>query len=77
MDKPKQWRIEVGMLVGLIVGARLWWRAYEPGAGLMQKSQLLLVPAALGALAVSLRNKRKKVGPYDPETIARNKRGRL
>jgi hypothetical protein len=77
VEKRKPWRMEVGVLVGLLVGALVWWTAYEPGAGLMQKPQLLLVPAALGALAISLRNKRKKVGPYDPETVARNKTDRF
>jgi hypothetical protein len=77
VDKPKPWRIDAGMLVGLLAGALVWWNAYEPGLGLMQKPQLLIVPAALGALVVGLRNKRKMVGPYDPETIARNERGRF
>ena len=77
VDKPRPWRMEVGMLVGLLVGALVWWSAYEPHLGLMQKPQLLLVPAALGAGVVGLRNKRKKVGPYDPATIGRNKRGRF
>ena len=77
MNKSKPWRMDVGMLVGLLVGALVWWSAYEPDLGLMQKPQLLVVPAALGALVVGLRNKRKKVGPYDAETLARNKRGRF
>jgi hypothetical protein len=77
VNKAKPWRLEVGMVVGLLVGALLWWSAYEPGAGLAQKPQLLLVPTALGALVISLRNKHRKVGPHDPQTIERNKRGRL
>ena len=75
MVKPKPWRMEVGMLVGLIVGAMVWWSAYEPDSGLMQKPQLLVVPVALGVLVVTMRNKWKRVGPYDPEIKARNKRG--
>ena len=77
MDKPNRWRMEVGMLAGLAVGGLLWWSVYDPGAGLMQNPQLILVPVALGILVVNLRNKRRKVGPYDPEIIARNKRGRF
>lgn len=75
MTKPRPWRIEVGAIVGLLVGVAVWWSAYDPGAGLLQKPHLLIVPAALGMFVVSLRNRRKKVGPYDPEPVERNKRG--
>ena len=51
--------------------------AYDPGAGLFQNPQLLIVPAALGMFVVSVRNRRKKVGHYDPETVERNKRGAI
>lgn len=77
MDKPKAWRMDVGMLVGALVGAVLWWSSYDADGGLMQKPQLILIPAAIGGLVVSTRNKRKKAGPYDPEVIARNRRGRI
>lgn len=77
MKKPRPWRMDIGVLVGLLVGALVWWNAYEPGAGLMQNPQLVVVPSALAVLAVSLRNKSKKVGPYDPEVQARNKGGRI
>ena len=75
--KPKPWRMEVGIAIGLLVGAIVWWGAYDPGAGLLQNPQLIIVPAAIACIVVILRNKRRKVGPYDPETMARNRRGRI
>ena len=75
MSKPKPWRIEVGAIVGLAIGFLVWWSAYDAAAGLLQNPQLVIVPAAVGMLVVSWRNRRKKVGPYDPEIIERNKRG--
>jgi hypothetical protein len=75
--KSKPWNMMVGVGIGLIIGALLWWSSYVPGAGLFQNPQILIVPAALGALIVSLRNRRKKVGPYDPDVIARNRKGRV
>jgi hypothetical protein len=77
VEKPKPWGMKVGILGGLLVGALMWWSAYDPRLGLTQKPQLLLVPGAVGILVVSLRNRRRKVGPYDPETLERNKRGTL
>lgn len=77
MKKPKPWRMEFGMLIGLFLGALLWWSSYIPDADLFQNSQLIVIPAAMGILVVTFRNKRKKVGPYDPETIMKNKRGRV
>jgi hypothetical protein len=73
----KPWNMTIGMAIGLAVGALLWWGNYDPGAGMFQNMQLLIGPAALAILIVSIRNKRKKAGPYDPDIIARNKRGRL
>jgi hypothetical protein len=73
----KPWNMAFGMVIGLAAGLLLWWGSYVPGAGLFQNLQLIVVPAAVGILIVSIRNRRKNVGPYDPEVIARNKRGRL
>ncbi|WP_336981432.1 hypothetical protein [Altererythrobacter fulvus] len=67
--------MEFGFVIGLLIGALAWWSAYEPGAGLFQNVQLIIVPAAFGIFVVSLRNRRKRVGPYDPEVVARNKDG--
>jgi hypothetical protein len=67
----------LGMVTGLAAGLLLWWSSYVPGAGWFQNLRLIVVPAAVGILIVSIRNRRKQVGPYDPEVIARNKRGRL
>ncbi|MEA3387844.1 hypothetical protein [Sphingobium sp. CCH11-B1] len=75
--KPRPWRMATGVVCGLLVGAALWWNNYIPGAGLFQNPQLLLIPAALGIAVVSLCNKRKKVGPYDPNLVALNRHGRV
>ena len=75
MTKPKPWRLDVGAMVGLAVGLLFCWSAYDPASGLLQKLNLILVPTTAGMLVVNLRNRRKKVGSYDPETIERNKRG--
>ncbi|UVO53178.1 hypothetical protein [Sphingomonas sp. SUN039] len=73
----KPWNMTVGIVIGLAVGLLLWWGSYVPGAGVFQNLQLIIGPAAVSILIVSVRNKRKKVGPYDPEVIAQNKRGRI
>lgn len=75
--KPKSWRMETGMIVGGLVGAPLWWINYLPGGGLFQNLHLIICPAAVGIGIVASRNKRERVGYYDPETIAQNKRGRV
>ena len=75
MTKPRPWRIEIGAIIGLVIGFVVWWSVRDPVAGLFQNPQLLISPVAFGILIVSLRNRRKKVGPYDPEIIAQNKRG--
>ncbi|WP_200928337.1 hypothetical protein [Sphingobium sp. Leaf26] len=75
--KLRPWRMVTGVVCGLLAGAVLWWNSYIPGAGLFQNPQLFLIPAALGIVVVSLRNKRKKVGPYDPEVVALNRHGRV
>lgn len=75
--RPRPWRMATGVLGGLLVGATLWWNSYVPGAGLFQNPQLFLIPAALGIVVVSLRNKRKKVGSYDPDVVALNRHGRV
>ncbi|MEG3085688.1 hypothetical protein U1707_18770 [Sphingomonas sp. PB2P12] len=73
----KPWNMSVGRATGLVIGSFLWWGSYVPSEGMFQNPQLVIVPAAIGILIVNVRNKRKKVGPYDPEIIAQNKRGRL
>jgi len=75
--KPKPWRIDVGMLVGLAVGAVLWWAKYLPGAGPFSNLHLLLMPAAAGILCVMWRNSRKQVGIYERRIVEQNKRGRV
>ena len=69
--------MELGAAIGLIVGGLLWWDAYEPGAGLFQNAERLLVPVAVGILVVIVRNWLKQVGPFDPDVQDRNKQGRV
>ncbi len=73
----KPWNMTFGIAVGLTVGILLWWSSYVPSKGIFQNLQLIVVPAAIAIVIVSVRNRRKKVGPYNPKTIARNKRGRV
>lgn len=75
MTKLKPWRMDFGAIVGLAVGSLVWWSAYDPESGLTQNPHLIVVPVAFGMFVVSLRNRRKKVGPYGPEAIERNKQG--
>jgi len=75
--KVRPWRMEAGMICGLIVGALLWWIKYLPGGGVFQNLQWIVVPAAAGILIVALRNRRKEIGYFDPEVIAENQRGRV
>lgn len=73
----KPWNMTVGITIGLAVGMLLWWSSYVPSKSLFQNPQLVIVPMAIAISIVSIRNKRRKVGPYDPEITGRNKRGRV
>lgn len=72
----KPWNLTVGIAFGLVVGVLLWWGGFVPSKGIFQNPQLVIAPAAIAILIVSVRNRRKKLGPYDPKVIAKNKRGR-
>ncbi|CAN5361328.1 hypothetical protein BH10PSE12_BH10PSE12_27450 [soil metagenome] len=74
--KPKPWRMEVGLYCGFAIGAVLWWFSFVSGGGLFQNLQIIVVPMALGVGIVSWRNRRAKIGFYDPAIIKRNKEGR-
>lgn len=73
----KPWSMTTGMAVGFAVGVLLWLGAYVQGAGTFTSLKLIFGPAVIAILVVSIRNRRKKAGPYDPEVIARNRRGRV
>ena len=75
--KPKPWPTEIVAMVGLAVGLFLWWSEYDPAAGLVQNPGAILGPAVFGMFVADMRNRWKKVGPYDPEIIERNRRGVL
>lgn len=74
MTRP--WRLEAGAFAGVLIGAIVWGSQYEAGRSLFHDLHLLVIPAAVGMLAVDKRNKRKQVGPYHPNTIERNRKGR-
>lgn len=73
----KPWNMTVGIAIGMVIRVFLWWGSYVPSEGMFRNPQLVIVPAAVGSLIVNVRNRRQKVGPYDPEIIALNKRGRV
>jgi hypothetical protein len=75
--RVKPWRLEAGLLAGLVAGGLFYWWSYLPGASLFHNLHLLVVPPALGAFAVTLRNSRMKVGAYDPRIVAQNRKGRV
>lgn len=77
LEKRKPWRIAIGVWIGLAAGIVIWWMRYLPGGGFFQNIELVVVPVALGALVVTLRNRREEVGYYDPENIEQNKQGRV
>ncbi len=76
-EKSKPWRMAMGAAIGFLIGALIWWANFIPAAGFCQNPHLLLTPAALGIVIVSIRNRRKGVGPYDPDIAAMNMRGRV
>jgi hypothetical protein len=73
----KPWNMTVGILIGLLVGVLLWLGNYVPNDGIFQNPKLVIAPAIIAVLIVTVRNRRNKLGPYDPQVIARNKRGRM
>lgn len=77
IEKPKAWRTATGAAYGLIVGIALWWGSYIPGSGLFENLKLIVLPTALGMTIVLWRNRRLRVGEYDPEIAAANRRGRV
>ncbi|ODT84779.1 MAG: hypothetical protein ABS86_06550 [Sphingobium sp. SCN 64-10] len=76
-QRPKPWPMKAGIAAGLCVGALLWWRNHLSGAGLFHDLHLIIVPAALGAFIVAVRNSRKQLGAYAPKVIEQNRRGRV
>ena len=76
MKRPKPWRLEAGLATGLIVGGFWWWSSYDPFFGPFHNLRLVLIPAAIGMGVAIIPNRQKKVGPWDPNTIVRNRKGR-
>jgi len=76
-EGPEPWRVEIGMIAGLALGAILWWVNYLPGSGIFHNLHLVIVPPALGAFVVMARNGRKGLGAFDPRIAARNRQGRV
>jgi hypothetical protein len=76
VKKVKAWRMDVGIGIGVAVGAFLWLSGGEPFK-ISELLRLIAGPSLIAILAVYAHNKLKQVGPYDPEIIERNKRGTL
>lgn len=66
-----------GCLSALYFGGPPTFLARACSASLFSNLHLLILPAAMGAFIVGLRNSRKKVGVYDPKIVAQNKKGRV
>jgi hypothetical protein len=77
MTKSRPWRIGLGGIVGFAIALVIWWSAYDPARGLLQHPQLLIAPVAAGIFIVTLRNRHKKVGPFDPDVRARSESGQV
>ena len=74
-EKPKEWSQTKFMLIGLAIGGVLW--VFGGDGPTLDDIQVVLFPAVVGMLIAWWHNRRHQVGPYDPETIERNKRGTL
>ena len=74
MTKAKPWRVEVGLAIGFAVGVFLWSAGGEPFK-LAELCRLIVGPSVVAIAVISASNKLKRVGPYDPEVLARNKGG--
>lgn len=75
--KRKPWSMNIVMTIGLVVGVVLWLGRYDHRHAIFQNVSLIIVPIATSVVVVSFRNRRKRVGPFEPDTIARNNRGRV
>ncbi|MXP27784.1 hypothetical protein GRI58_02970 [Porphyrobacter algicida] len=76
MKRPKPWRLEAGIAAGLVMGGLWLWIEYDPFFGIFHDLHIVVIAAAIGMAVVAIRNRHKKVGPWDPNTIARNRKGR-
>jgi len=63
--EQRPWNMGTGLAIGSIAGLVTWWSEFEHGMGLFQKPQLIIVPAALGVFAVTVRNKRLRASNAD------------
>lgn len=66
VSEVKPWNELKGALAGTAVGLIIWWSTYVSGAGLFQNPKLILFPAVVGMMIVTMRNGRNKVGAWDP-----------
>jgi hypothetical protein len=75
--KQKPWRLSVGLMIGIVIGIAIWWSAFQPGMGLFQRPQLIVVPTALAALVVILQNKKLRATHSKTKEELQNHGGEL
>ena len=63
------------MLIGLAVGLLFWLIPDENGSFVLGDLPLILFPGVIAFAIADYRNRRKKVGRFDPELLERNRRG--
>ena len=76
-EKSKIWRYDVATIIGLLCGLLVWWGGSGAEQSWLDVAGLLVKFAGLGLGVALFRNRWKKVGAWDPDTIAENKRGRV
>ena len=76
-EKSKVWRYDVATITGLLCGLLVWVGGSGAEETWFDVAGLLVKFAALGLTVALFRNRWKKVGAWDPDTIAENKRGRV
>ena len=76
-EKPNIWRYDIATMIGFVCGLLVWWGGSDARESWFDVAGNLVSFAALGLGVALFRNRWKKVGPWDPDTIAKNKRGRV
>ena len=77
MKKLKPWRPDLAMIIGLLCGLLLWWGGSDAGESWSDLAGNMVTFAAVGLGVALFRNRWRKVGAWDPDSISANKRGRV